>query len=213
MRIECLSIVAVGLLATACASPATGPAATGPANAGPATETVHLTFTTPADLEGWIATDGRWRVEDGYLVGTAPTGKGYPYLTFATHFATIDEVRIVGGLAPGSGRNFRVGVGPANAIFNWEMQLTSMFRTGFVGKSRADVLLQPGEDHEILFRQEGAQWRLIVDDQIAHEDTGLLHGTVTVFPMFGSTIRVKEITIRGRPLPWIRVHGPSSPPP
>ncbi len=178
----------------------------------PASETVRLTFTTPADLDGWIATDGRWRVEDGVLIGTAPADGTYPYLTFARHFAEIEEVHVVGGLAAGSAHNFRMAVGPAAAIFNWESKAISIFRTGAISGTSSDALLVPGEDHEIIFRQEGSGWRLLLDDRIVHEEMGLLHGTVTLYPMLGSTIRVKEFAITGRPLPSIEVHGPSSPP-
>ena len=71
--------------------------------------------------------------------------------------------------------------------------------------------LVPGQEHEIVVEQSGRSVRVVVDDRLLWEREGMLHGTVSLHPQFGSTLWVREIVVRGRPVPGVEVRGPSVP--
>jgi hypothetical protein len=71
--------------------------------------------------------------------------------------------------------------------------------------------LEPGRDSEIVLLQDGDLIRFSVDGKELWVASGRLHGTVTVYPAWDSTIGVKDVQIRGRAVPGVEVKGPPYP--
>lgn len=182
-------------------------------------ETRTFRFERPADLDGWIAYGGDWSVQDGVAVGRSlyPQSQRYSWLTNRTAWADVERVVVHAGLDRSSPHNLRIGVGAVTVILNWELADTNLVHyIGSDGHRAGRRALTPGRESEIVVesRGEGAlrQVRLVVDDRVLWEDEGPpLWGSVTVYPALGSTIRVREVEITGRPAPCVEVEGPSMP--
>ena len=194
---------------------------TGSPGARPAqqAETRTLRFETADDLGDWIAHGGDWKVADSHAVGRSlyPQSNRYSWLTHKTSYGEIRRVVVRGSTAEGSPHNLRLGVGALTALLNWEGGDLNLVH--FVGSdaSRAGPrALTPGRESEIVVDSSGTggerHHRLVVDDRVLWEGSGPpLTGTVTVYPALGSTIRVREVVITGRPAPCVEVLGPSMP--
>jgi hypothetical protein len=180
----------------------------------PPVEERVLRFRTREDLDPWAQAGGEWRVEGGVAVGRSlwPATDRYAWLTHRTHYGEIRRVVVHGGLDARSRANFRLGVGSVTVILNWEVDDRSLVHyRGSDGVTVGPHVLVPGREHEIVVEQSGDRIRLVVDDRLLWEEEGRLSGTVTVYPALGSTIRVRDVTIVGRPVPWVRVDYPSLP--
>lgn len=197
------SIWIAALMTAGCATAASDPAPQ------PLEETVHLGFSSDADLAAWRVTGGEWVVKKGAAYGRQ-VGDSYAYLTYPVFFGEISSVTLRGGIESKQNFNFRVAVGHVSAIFNWEVQDLNIFRddSWSPGHDVAPRALSQGM-HEIRFLQDRSVIRILVDGREVWETTGHLRGTVTVYPAVGSTIRVEDVEIRGIPIPWIAVDGPS----
>jgi hypothetical protein len=162
---------------------------------------------------------GDWSVSQGRLEGHSlyPDSDRYSWLTNRTAYGEIRRVVVRGGLAPGSARNLRLGVGAVTVILNWEMSdLNLVHYIGSDARRAGPGALTPGQESEIVVEAtgEGAtrHVRLVVDDRVLWEAEGPpLMGTVTVYPALGSTIQVRSVEITGQPAPTVTVHGPSLP--
>lgn len=203
-RAAWFAVLAVSLaVAAGCASaPPSGSAA-------PPEETVRLRFESDEDLAAWRIAGGEWVVKKGAAFGRQ-VGDRYAYLTYPVFFGAISSVTIRGGIASADNFNFRVAIGNVSVIFNWELDDLNICRDrtwgdGYKVRPRA---LSRGQ-HEIRFVEDGDVIRVLVDGREVWETTGHLRGTVTVYPAVGSTIEVREVEIRGTPVPWIAVDGPS----
>lgn len=206
------ALVIAGLLAFAgsgCASVA----------GAPASVTRTFRFASDADLGAWVQSGGDWRVEDGRAIGRSlyPQSDRYSWLTCRDAFGEIERVVVRGGLAEGSPHNLRIGVGAVTVILNWEVSDASLVHyVGSDGHGAGPRVLRPGEDSEIVIESRGEgtdrHVRLVVDDRLLWEGSGPpLMGTVTVYPALGSTIRIRDVTVTGRPAPCVEVNGPSMP--
>lgn len=203
--------VAVALSALAgCASIGSGPSDV---------STTEFRFEQPADLDEWIAYGGDWAVSDQHAVGRSlyPQSDRYSWLTCRQAYSDIERVIVRGSLDGGSPHNLRIGVGAVTVILNWELADKNLVH--FIG-SDARVAgrhaLAPGHESEIIVESIGTgserHVRLVVDDRVLWEADGPpLMGTVTVYPALGSTIRIRDVQITGRPAPCVEVHGPSLP--
>lgn len=205
-RLALVLSLGAGLLAAGCAAPAA--CAGDPGRGLPPEETVVLRFQRDEDLAAWKASGGEWKVEKGCALGRQ-VGDHYAYLTWPVYYGTISSVSIRGRIASRDNRNFRIQVGHIAAILNWECDDVDRFHDGWGdGRSVRGRALQGKGEHEILFVQDGDLVRILVDDRERWETRGRLRGTVTLHPAMGSTIQVREVVIRGRPVPWIPVDGP-----
>lgn len=182
-------------------------------------ETRTYTFTTPGDLDAWVARGGEWTVRDGRAVGRSlyPLSQQYSWLTSRDAWGDIERVIVHAALDERSPHNLRVGVGAVTVILNWELSdLNLVHYVGSDGHHAGPRALTPARESEIVVeaRGEGATRHvtLVVDDRLLWEDEGPpLMGTVTVYPALGSTIRVRDVTVTGRPAPCVEVRGPSLP--
>lgn len=208
-------VLAFALLAAGCASveegrvPLLEPKSIEPA---PGEEVVRAAFESDSDLVRWKRHAGSWAVAKGAAVGTQ-VGADYAYLTWPVYYGSLSSVTIRGGIRSASNRNFRVAVGHVSAIFNWENGDVNVFRNGSEAAETHPAALAPGAEHEIRFLQDGELVRVLVDGRELWQCRTALRGTVTVYPAVGSTIRVRDVVIRGVPIPWIEVRGPSQPAP
>jgi len=155
-------------------------------------------------LDGFImSTPKAWQPRRGELQGR----KGY--LTYATYFKSIRRVEVRGRLVPPSKHNFRMSVGQINLIFNWEVRRQNAYRNGEKCTMQDGDALVPGQVHEIVVENEGEQITVSVDGKTVYTTAGKLHGTVTLYPAFRSTIGVSRIEIAGTPEPERKVSGHS----
>lgn len=199
-----VSLAAACVAATACTSIERG---------GPPVEERVLRFDSPAALAEWVVAGGEWRVADGHLVGHSldPSGRvPAETATWRTFLGDVERVIVRGGLDAGSPNNFRVAVGPAAAIFNWECADANWFNFGRSETQTRPGAMSAGREHEVVFEQAGDRIRVVVDDKLLWEHLGHLSGTLVLHPCFGSTMRIREIVVRGRAVPWVDVKGPSS---
>jgi hypothetical protein len=119
-------------------------------------------------------------------------------------------VTVRGRVASAKNLNFRVAVGHVAALLNWEGRAVNVFHDGWnVRREVGPRALSAGGDHEIRFEQVDGRIVVRVDGRALWETRGHLRGTVSVYPAVGSTIAVREVEIRGTPVPWIAVDGPS----
>jgi len=157
-----------------------------------------------------------WRVEDGQLIGEGIGPQERPLLTCKTWFDSISRVEIRGSVDPAPGpyrrpiprdlsapvsTNFRVGVGPINLIFNWELADRNHYRNGSEILITRGHALTPGTEHTIVIEQRGSEVTVSVAGKVVYTAETRLYGTVTVYPAHGSRIRVSQITIDGVPDP------------
>lgn len=215
MRLAAAALVV--LLPLAAGSCASGPDPDVPgAPVPPPVEDVILRFDSPAALGDWVVTGGEWRIADGRLVGRSldPTGTANEYAVYATPFAEIERVAIRGGLDASAKDNFRVAVGAVGVILNWEVRPENVVHHGYrAARHFGPCALVPGQESEIVIEQRGRRVRLVVDDRLLWEDDGSLSGTITLSAAFRTTMTVREVSIRGRPVHGLRVQGPSAPAP
>jgi len=175
----------------------------------PDEEVVRATFRVDEDLGAWRIAGGDWRVEDGAAVGTQ-LGDADAYLTWPVYFGSISSVVVRGRIVSKENTNFRVAVGDVAALLNWEMRPVNVFHQGFdVRKEAGPRALSSKRDHEIRFDEIDGRIVVRVDGSPVWETRGRLRGTVTIYPAVGSTIRVRDVEIRGAAVPWIKVDGPS----
>ncbi len=202
-RLLASALAAAALASAGCVS------APRPDAAAPPEETIRLRFETDEDLAAWRIGGGEWVVKKGAAFGRQ-VGNTYAYLTYPVFFGAISSVTIRGGIASADNFNFRIAIGHVSAIFNWELADQNIYRdqTWGEGHNVRPRALSPGQ-HEIRFVEDGDVIRILVDGREVWETTGRLRGTVTVYPAVGSTIEVREVEIRGTPVPWIAVDGPS----
>ncbi len=173
-----------------------------------------IRFDSHADLDDWHVTAGEWTVDGGRLVGRSLDPSGGvtdEYATHRTYWGEIERVIVRGGLDAGSPNNFRMAVGAAAQLFNWERTPASWFELGHHDQQVSGALMTPGQEHEIVLEQIDDRIRIVVDDRTIWEHRGRMRGPLTLHPSFGSTLWVREIVIRGRPVPWIQVDGPDVP--
>jgi hypothetical protein len=201
MRAAVLALVAL-LVAAGCAAARPSP------GAAPPEETVRLHFVEEADLARWRIAGGQWRIDRETALGTQ-VGDEYAYLTWPVFYGRIASVTIRGRIESPENRNLRVAVGGVTAIFNWELGDVNWYRNGWEQHDLGPHALSPGKDHEIRFTEDGGVVRIFVDGRETWETHAHLHGTVSVYPAVGSTIRLQEVEIRGVPVPWVAVDGPS----
>lgn len=198
------------LLLAGCASVSEAP---------PQSESTTYRFEKPADLDAWIANGGEWSVEDGQAIGRSlhPASNRYSWLTCRQAYGDIERVVVRAGLDQGSTHNLRLGVGAMTVILNWEVSDANLVHyIGSDARGAGPRALTPGQESEIVVESVGTggerHLRLVVDDRVLWEETGPpLMGTVTVYPAWGSTIRVRDVRITGKPAPCIEVHAPSLP--
>jgi hypothetical protein len=177
-------------------------------NAPPPDVTIRAEFLDEDDLKAWRMGGGEWTVRRGEAYGRQ-VGAAYAYLTWPAYFGSVSSVTIHGRIASREDRNFRVAVGHVSAIFNWELDDGDIYHDGpGDGVLVRPHGLPPGE-HEITFVQDGEIARVLVDGRATYESRTRLRGTVTIYPAVGSEIAVRDVEIRGVPLPWIVVDGPS----
>jgi hypothetical protein len=216
MGFRTLLALAVLLPSSACIvvseSNTTTTRAVGTETTAPAEEVVRASFRNDADLARWKIGGGQWRVEKLGACGRQ-AGDRYAYLTWPAYFGSISSVTIRGGVADDANRNFRVAVGHVSAILNWEVRDADVFSDGHSRSETSPGSLAPGDDHEIRFVQDDEVIRILVDGIQRWETRGRLRGTVTIYPAVGSVIRIRSVEIRGVPVPWIAVDGPSQPAP
>lgn len=208
---------AVTVFASGCAAVAPPAASTVPSTArasvsSPREETTTLQFATAEDLDAWQIRAGHWRVERGAAVGKQ-VGAEYSYMTWPVHYGAIASVTVRGGMVGPRGKEFRVAVGHVSAIFNWDMGNVNVMRNGCLGENVTPAALTADREHVIRFVQDGPLVRVTVDDNEIWQARTQMHGTVTIYPAVGSTIRIRSVEIRGVPIPWITVDGPSQPAP
>jgi hypothetical protein len=180
----------------------------------PPVETRTWTFESPEALAEWSQNGGDWKVEGGRAVGRSiwRGSERAAWLTNRTYFGSIDRVVVHGGLAQGSNHNFRLGVGAATFLFNWEggnHSLVHYHKPQGVGFG--PHVLEPGKEHEIVVEQVKDRIRLVLDDRVLWDEEGRLSGTVTVYPAFGSTVFLRDVSVTGRAVPWIDADWPSMP--
>ena len=184
-----------------------------------ATSIRTLRFESDADLGAWVVYGGDWKVDGGQAVGRSlyPQSDRYSWLTCRTSCGDIERVVVHGGLDAASPHNFRLGVGAVTVILNWECGDANLVHyVGSDGHGAGRRALTPGREAEIVVEATGTgidrHVRLVVDDRVLWEGVGPpLAGTVTVYPAWGSTIRVRDVTITGRAAPCVEVNGPSMP--
>lgn len=137
-----------------------------------------------------------WRTVDGELVGSASKAAR---LLAAEGYRSLSSVAIRGRILPPPATNFRLGIGPLSAIFNWELAPQSHFRW-YAHRTISSFRLTPGKEQEITIRQlTRASVELGVDGKRVYLTHGDLAGTVCLFPSCESTIGVREIRILGVP--------------
>ena len=207
-----LSLLAAALPVVGCASGATS--STSADATAPPLVTRTLRFETPADLDAWVIHGGEWKVEDGHAVGRSlyPATERYSWLTYRTFYGEIRRVVVHAALDGGSPHNLRIGVGAMTIVLNWEGG--DMNLVHYRGPDTTEVpprALVPGRESEIVVEHVADRLRLVVDGRLLWEDEGRLSGTVTLYPLLGSTIRVRDVTITGRAVPWVDVDFPSLP--
>jgi hypothetical protein len=203
--------LALALTVASCTSAAveTPETAAAPPAAEPHDVIVRRTFETDGDLAAWRISGGEWMVKKGAAYGHQ-TGDRYAYLTWPQYFGRISSVTVHGSIASPENVDFRLAVGHVNAIFNWELDDVDIYHDGWGdGKAVPHRSLAKGRDCEMKFVQDGDVIRVLVDGRETWQTTGRMAGTVTIYPAVGSTIRIRDVEIRGVPVPWIAVDGPS----
>jgi hypothetical protein len=155
----------------------------------------RLRFRQASDLRQLVFTHGRWRVEDGLLVGNAEEHDNFATARYA--FAATRSVVIRGGIRSPAGLNFRFAAGNANAILDWEVAPQNHFFCGGNQQVSAPPALAAGREYTIALHSAGDDVLLFVDDALCFRGKGSLAGTVSVYPALGSEIFVREILVDG----------------
>ena len=102
----------------------------------------RLRFRERDDLRQLVVTRGRWRVEDGLLLGATETTENFATVRYA--FAATRSVVLRGGIRSPAGLNFRFAAGDANAILNWEVAPQNHFWCCGVQQTNAPPVLAAG---------------------------------------------------------------------
>jgi len=189
------------------------------AHGAPSASATTFRFEKATDLHAWVAYGGDWSVSDGQAVGRSlhPQSDRYSWLTCRTAYSNIERVIVHASLDESSPHNLRLGVGAVTVILNWEMADNNLVHyIGSDARVAGRRALVPRRESEIIVESIGTgadrHGRLVVVDRVLWEDEGPpLVGTVTVYPALGSTIRIRDVEITGRPAPCVDVHGPSLP--
>jgi hypothetical protein len=166
----------------------------------------RLRFRADGDLRQLVFSSGRWRIEDGVLVGAAE-GTG----NFATHrlaFAPIRSVVIRGGIRSPDGLNFRCKAGDVNLLLNWEVRPENHLWVRGECWPAGPWALVPGREHTIAMHATDSGVLVFVDGRHWWTAPGALAGTVCVYPALGSEIFVREILVDGELSPEGPVAGP-----
>ncbi|MHC4406221.1 MAG: WD40 repeat domain-containing protein [Planctomycetota bacterium] len=137
-------------------------------------------------------------------------GEGGRQATYAEYFRSISSVTIRGMIVPPSKYNFRIGIGTIKLIFNWEGRDRNRFHVGkkIITETKPRALT-PGTTHEVRIAQEGEQVVISLDGEHHHTMTARLEGTVSVYTVYGTTIKISEIEIEGVADPAVPVTGPT----
>lgn len=152
-------------------------------------------FAGPDDLASMEITAGEWRVADGTLIGRS-TGEA-TRATLPWAFARIASVTIRGSIRSAGTLNFRLAVGPCNAILNWELDDVNPIWFGDMEQRVGPRALSAGREHAIHIRQLGEWIGVFVDERLLSLGPGQLAGTVSVYPALGSEIAVRQIEVIG----------------
>lgn len=142
-------------------------------------------------------TNGRWRVQNGELVGTAEGNNN-----FATHrvrFSTMNAVVLRGGIRSAAGLNFRCKAGDVNLLLNWEVEDQNHLWLHGASYHTSPRALEQGKEHTILIFNDGNRSHVCIDDRHYYTVPGMLAGTVSVYPSLGSEIFVREVLVDGIP--------------
>lgn len=164
-------------------------------------------FTGPDDLGAMQITAGEWRVEGGTLIGRS-TGEA-TRATLPWAWRRIAGVTIRGGIRSKGNLNFRLAVGPCNALLNWELDDVNPIWFGDQEQRVGPRALAVGREHAIHIRQLGEWIAVFVDERLLCLGPGRLEGTVSVYPALGSEIAVRQIEVIGELDLGRVVHGPS----
>lgn len=155
----------------------------------------RLRFEHTGKLDQLAIKNGKWRVEDGLLVGTSNGANN-----FATHrvsFSTASVVVIRGGIRTDKGLNFRCQAGDLNLLLNWEVEPQNhLWQNGTCHRTTPPALTA-GEEHTITIFNDGSRAHVCIDDRHMWSVNSHLAGTVSVYPALGSEIFVREILIDG----------------
>ena len=155
----------------------------------------RLRFRERDDLRQLVVTRGRWRVEDGLLLGATETTENFATVRYA--FAATRSVVLRGGIRSPAGLNFRFAAGDANAILNWEVAPQNHFWCCGIQQTNAPPVLAAGREYTIALHAAGDEVLLFVDDALCFRAKGRLAGTVCLYPALGSEIFVREILVDG----------------
>lgn len=164
-------------------------------------ESVRRHFTTP--------NPAAWKIENKEFVCRSSQNRGDENMfTYKTSFRSIDSVLIRGRVMQPY-QNFRVSVGPVNLTFNWEGADENHYRNNGVLTRANGHALQPGKTQAILFKQQGSDAVVYVNDREVYRTKAILSGTVTIYSAEHGVIAVSEIDIKGKADPTAKVGGPS----
>lgn len=171
---------------------------------------MRISLSTPKAINQFVLAPGPgkvWKTTRGAL----HIRGDMTYTIFNTYFKSISSVTIVGGIVLPDRHNFRISVGPVNAILNWEGADQNHFRYGEGvprPKTSQPSALVPGKVHSIQIQQEGDNVTVSVDGKQHFSTSGVLEGTVTIYAG-ASEIMIRELTIVGEPDLSKIVTGPS----
>lgn len=152
-------------------------------------------FAGPDDLGAMQITAGEWRVANGTLIGRS-TGEA-TRATLPWAFARIASVTIRGSIRSAGTLNFRVAVGPCNALLNWELDDVNPIWFGDMEQRVGPRAMSADREHAIHIRQLGEWIAVFVDERLLALGPGQLAGTVSVYPALGSEIAVRQIEVIG----------------
>lgn len=173
----------------------------------PRTHLIH--FGTPGALDQFVIENGSGCRLDGQSLQLTNA-----YITYRTYFDSISSVKIRGGT---DSLNFRISVGMAAIILNWEAEDQNRFwytdakRDGqpLAGVTRPRALT-PGQIHEIEIAQIGPSIVVAIDGRKHLTTRGTLFGTVGVYQAGPpATLSIQSIEIQGVADPTVKVTGPS----
>jgi len=171
----------------------------------PVAQTVVIDFRKPKDIKNLMHQlvfryEHLWQLYHGEIRGkSGPTDRArdYNYMLLRTQFQEITAVHISGRIIGPVAENFRIGIGPLNATFNWECGKQCHFRDGTRTVRLPRHLLTVGKLFDLLVTQEGKEYVVFVDGQEVFRTRVVLRGTVDVYPGYGSMIGVSLIEVQG----------------
>jgi|GEM_PF-2981260 len=128
--------------------------------------------------------------------------RGGAHVTYRQFFSTIDSITIKGRIVSPSKQEFRLTVGPINAIFNWAGGNENHFRNETLKGDTRTVTsphaLTPGKNHTIELRQERSEVIIRVDEKEWYRTKARLRGALTLYTA-GNRVGVTSLSITGVP--------------